>query len=82
PQSLQLFVQLQHPLKLEHKKGLEVNYFLQSLMHAARLQSPQSKQQDQNYFQKVFNSIQDIRKRFFSASEIEGLFSTEDIYQN
>ena len=48
----------------------------------AQIQPPQSKQQDQNYFQKIFSSIQDIRKRFFSASEIEGLFSTEDIYQN
>ncbi len=42
----------------------------------AQIQPPQSKQQDQNYFQKIFSSIQDIRKRFFSASEIEGLFST------
>ncbi|PRO38838.1 lipase secretion chaperone [Acinetobacter baumannii] len=48
----------------------------------AQIQPPQSKKQDQNYFQKIFSSIQDIRKRFFSASEIEGLFSTEDIYQN
>ncbi|EML4806245.1 lipase secretion chaperone [Acinetobacter baumannii] len=48
----------------------------------AQIQPPESKQQDQNYFQKIFSSIQDIRKRFFSASEIEGLFSTEDIYQN
>ncbi|MEQ1065294.1 lipase secretion chaperone [Acinetobacter sp. XH1741] len=48
----------------------------------AQIQSPQSKQQNQNYFRKIFDSIQDIRKRFFSASEIEGLFSSEDIYQN
>lgn len=48
----------------------------------AQIQAPSVKQQDKNYFQKIFNSIQDIRKRFFSASEIEGLFSSEDIYQN
>ena len=48
----------------------------------AQIQAPSTKQQDKNYFQKIFNSIQDIRKRFFSASEIEGLFSSEDIYQN
>lgn len=48
----------------------------------AQIQAPSAKQQDKNYFQKIFNSIQDIRKRFFSASEIEGLFSSEDIYQN
>lgn len=48
----------------------------------AQIQTPSSKQQDKNYFQKIFNSIQDLRKRFFSTSEIEGLFSTEDIYQN
>jgi len=48
----------------------------------ADIQAPSAKQQDKNYFQKIFNSIQDIRKRFFSASEIEGLFSSEDIYQN
>lgn len=48
----------------------------------AQIQTPPSKQQDKNYFQKIFNSIQDIRKRFFSAAEIDGLFSTEDIYQN
>ncbi|UGQ30208.1 lipase secretion chaperone [Acinetobacter calcoaceticus] len=47
-----------------------------------QIQAPSAKQQDKNYFQKIFNSIQDIRKRFFSASEIEGLFSSEDIYQN
>lgn len=48
----------------------------------AQIQAPSAKQQDKNYFQKIFNSIQDIRKRFFSTSEIEGLFSSEDIYQN
>ncbi|WP_336150356.1 lipase secretion chaperone [Acinetobacter pittii] len=48
----------------------------------AQIQTPPSKQQDKNYFQKIFNSIQDLRKRFFSAAEIDGLFSTEDIYQN
>ena len=48
----------------------------------AQIQAPSAKQQDKNYFQKIFSSIQDIRKRFFSASEIEGLFSSEDIYQN
>lgn len=48
----------------------------------AQIQAPSAKQQDKNYFQKIFNSIQDIRKRFFSASEIEGLFLSEDIYQN
>ncbi|MFV5584791.1 lipase secretion chaperone [Acinetobacter oleivorans] len=48
----------------------------------AQIQTPSAKQQDKNYFQKIFNSIQDIRKRFFSTSEIEGLFSSEDIYQN
>lgn len=48
----------------------------------AQIQTPPSKQQDKNYFQKIFNSIQDLRKRFFSSAEIEGLFSTEDIYQN
>lgn len=48
----------------------------------ADIQAPSAKQQDKNYFQKIFNSIQDIRKRFFSASEIEGLFSSEDIYQS
>ncbi|MHC3122134.1 lipase secretion chaperone [Acinetobacter sp. GN11] len=48
----------------------------------AQIQTPSAKQQDKNYFQKIFNSIQDIRKRFFSNSEIEGLFSNEDIYQN
>lgn len=48
----------------------------------AQIQAPSAKQQDKNYFQKIFNSIQDIRKRFFSASEIEELFSSEDIYQN
>ncbi|WP_151745443.1 lipase secretion chaperone [Acinetobacter calcoaceticus] len=48
----------------------------------ADIQAPSAKQQNKNYFQKIFNSIQDIRKRFFSASEIEGLFSSEDIYQN
>ena len=48
----------------------------------AQIQIPPSKQQDKNYFQKIFNSIQDLRKRFFSVTEIEGLFSTEDIYQN
>ncbi|GAA5586633.1 lipase chaperone [Acinetobacter calcoaceticus] len=48
----------------------------------AQIQAPSVKQQDKNYFQKIFNSIQDIRKRFFSTSEIEGLFSSEDIYQN
>lgn len=48
----------------------------------AQIQAPSAKQQDKNYFQKIFNSIQDIRKRFFSTTEIEGLFSSEDIYQN
>lgn len=48
----------------------------------AQIQAPSAKQRDKNYFQKIFNSIQDIRKRFFSAPEIEGLFSSEDIYQN
>lgn len=48
----------------------------------AQIQTPPSKQQDKNYFQKIFNSMQDLRKRFFSSAEIEGLFSTEDIYQN
>lgn len=58
------------------------NRYLKYREELAHIQTPQSKQQDQSYFQKIFNSIQDIRKRFFSASEIEGLFSTEDIYQN
>jgi len=31
----------------------------------AQIQAPSAKQQDKNYFQKIFNSIQDIRKRFF-----------------
>lgn len=48
----------------------------------AQIQTPSAKQQDKNYFQKIFDSIQDIRKRFFSTSEIEGLFSSEDVYQN
>ena len=41
---------------------------------------PTLKQDDPAYYRSVFESIQSIRQSFFSTTEIEGLFGTEDIY--
>ena len=76
------FIQGQY-LEPAHSQIMDLwTRYLKYREQLAQIQTPSAKQQDKNYFQKIFNSIQDIRKRFFSTSEIEGLFSGEDIYQN
>lgn len=37
-------------------------------------------QDDPAYYRSIYNSTQDLRKKFFSNYEIEGLFGTEDTY--
>lgn len=37
-------------------------------------------QEDPAYYRSIYNSTQNLRKKFFSAYEIEGLFGTEDTY--
>ena len=47
----------------------------------SKLQVQQPAQESYQYFQTVFNAMHDLKQRFFSNPEIEGLFGTEDIYQ-
>ncbi len=37
-------------------------------------------QEDPAYYRSIYNSTQNLRKKFFSQYEIEGLFGTEDTY--
>ncbi|WP_130803478.1 lipase secretion chaperone [Acinetobacter ihumii] len=46
----------------------------------ADLKEPSLAKTDVAYYQAIFTSRQMLRQRFFSATEIEGLFGTEDIY--
>lgn len=47
----------------------------------SKLQMNQPAQESYQYFQTVFNAMHDLKQRFFSNTEIEGLFGSEDIYQ-
>ena len=47
----------------------------------SKLQVQQPAQESYQYFQTVFNAMHDLKQRFFSKPEIEGLFGAEDIYQ-
>ena len=47
----------------------------------SKLQVQQPAQESYQYFLTVFNAMHDLKQRFFSKPEIEGLFGTEDIYQ-
>jgi lipase chaperone LimK len=47
----------------------------------SKLQVQQPAQESYQYFQTIFNSMHDLKQRFFSNTEIEGLFGSEDIYQ-
>lgn len=47
----------------------------------SQLQIPETAEESYRYFQATFVAIQDLKQRFFSAIEIEGLFGTEDEYQ-
>ncbi|MCH7335866.1 lipase secretion chaperone [Acinetobacter sp. NIPH 2699] len=47
----------------------------------AQLQVDQPTQENVDYFQSVFNAMHDLKQHFFSSMEIQGLFGTEDIYQ-
>ena len=47
----------------------------------SKLQMNQPAQESYGYFQAIFDAMHDLKQRFFSQVEIEGLFGTEDIYQ-
>lgn len=47
----------------------------------SKLQGQQPAQESYQYFQAIFDSMHDLKQRFFSNPEIEGLFGTEDVYQ-
>lgn len=46
------------------------------------LQASQTEQNDAQYYRKIFSKINDLKKKYFSAVEIEGLFGNEDLYNN
>lgn len=47
----------------------------------SQLQIHETAKENYRYFQAAFHAIQDLKQRFFSTTEIEGLFGTEDEYQ-
>lgn len=47
----------------------------------SQLQLHEAPQDNYQYFQAVFNSMQDLKQKIFSKREIEGLFGAEDVYQ-
>jgi len=44
------------------------------------LQSPTADKDSAQYYQQIVNNTQSLRKKFFSDYEIQGLFGTQDIY--
>ncbi|MEF9958086.1 MAG: lipase secretion chaperone [Acinetobacter sp.] len=44
------------------------------------LQSPTADKDSTQYYQQIVNNTQSLRKKFFSDYEIQGLFGTQDIY--
>ena len=48
--------------------------------HLGEIAKPELDSEDPQYYRSIFNSTQNLRKKFFSDYEIEGLFGTENIY--
>ncbi len=46
------------------------------------IEAPKDHQNDSSYYRTIFNNINNLRKKFFSEYEIQGLFGPEDIYNN
>lgn len=46
------------------------------------IQSPNMDKEDPKYFRAIFADMKNLRKKYFSNYEIEGLFGTEDIYND
>lgn len=58
------------------------NRYLQYRQQLGTLKSPGGSQEEPGYYAAIFNDMKNLRKQFFSAYEIEGLFGTEDIYND
>ena len=46
------------------------------------LQAPNIDKEDPKYYKAIFNDMKNLRKKFFSNYEIEGLFGIEDVYND
>lgn len=56
--------------------------YMQYREQLGNLQAPNVEKDTANYYKAIFSSMQSLRKQFFSDYEIEGLFGTEDIYND
>ncbi len=56
--------------------------YLQYRNDLGQLQADQTDPNDAQYYRKVFNKINDLKKKYFSNVEIAGLFGNEDVYNN
>lgn len=81
-------------IKADFKHYIEQNYqepaisqilnlwdrYLQYRERLGQIQQPTESQQNTSYYRKIFQSMHSIRQTLFSTYEIEGLFGTEDTY--
>lgn len=56
--------------------------YIQYREKLGELQPPSGDKESANYFKAIFNNIKSLRQEFFSQYEIDGLFGTEDIYND
>ena len=54
--------------------------YLDYRVQLGNLKEPNLNKEDPEYYRKIFGSIQNLRHTFFSDTEVEGLFGTENIY--
>lgn len=56
--------------------------YMQYREQLGHLSPPAGNKESVQYFKNIFNQMKSLRQQFFSAYEIEGLFGTEDVYNN
>lgn len=56
--------------------------YIQYRENLGDLQAPNFKQDEAKYYKAILSNMQSLRKKFFSNYEIEGLFGTEDVYND
>lgn len=57
--------------------------YLQYREQLGQVEAPNNAEKDSaQYYQSIFSNMHNLRKQFFSDYEIEGLFGTEDIYND
>lgn len=56
--------------------------YIQYRERLGELQAPSGDQESSHYFKAIFNNMKSLRQQLFSQYEIEGLFGTEDVYND